>query len=266
MTWRPGMKTSTTLLLCALSLAAGSPPQFERGRISFPRYLPKEAESPYERPLWVDARDVFDPQGELRRTDLAESIGTASRMRYRVTDGLPRDAGEGECYRWNVAAVSAFSHLPPYPLHMVDLEVLAAAIVHGKIVGSTKGFLRGRPVTLFELDVIDVLKGADVIGEVRVLHVFWPEVRFEFPTYCYQWGIGWPGPIPEVGAEVLLTPGATRIETIASRPVVVPSIGGLDAIWESAEGLRGPLSPTGFEEVLAAQSIRDLEIVRRRRR
>jgi hypothetical protein len=225
----------------------------------FPRMVPQQ-DSP--KPLWIDTRELFDSRGEYRRPELVGIVGGS--LHYQFVRARAAGFSEGKCPATDVQ--SAYSTHPPMPTSMVDLEVLAAVIVHGTIVGAATGFLRGRAVTLLEIDVIDVLKGADVIGQPPIVYLFWPKARFEFATFCYERGIGWPFPIPELGREILLTPtSAAAVETIANRVAIV-ALYGAEAIYEVDSGLNAPLSPTSFPEVFSGTSIRELEMVRRLRK
>jgi hypothetical protein len=234
--------------------------------MSFPRFLPRQQDSRTSAPLWIDTKELFDSHGEFRRPDLAQTLAWATERRDGFRRARAANLGEGKCLETGVGGHSS-STIPLLPSNMAHLEVLAAAIIHGTIVGTTTGFLRGRPVTLFEIDVIDVLKGADIVAKPTIVYLFWPEVRFQFGTFCLEWAVGgWPLPPPEMGREVLLTPNAMSIETVAYRPVIVVWYGVGEVIYEIAGGLSAPLSPTRFPEIFSgASKIRELEIVRRLR-
>ena len=125
------------------------------------------------------------------------------------------------------------------------------------------GFFRGRGVGLYEIEIIDVLKGRDALRGWSTVFLFWPEVKLEFGNDCVQWRYGsWNLPAPEVGREILLTPVEGVLETIANRPAIVAWYGA-EAIYETEVGLAAGLDQTGFPEVFSTISIRDLEIVRR---
>lgn len=240
--------------------------QDETGQVSFPRYVPKEENSPYEWPLWIDASELFTPSGTFRRSDLEEVMPGPAGMLWRLDQaragGTYRD-GEG-CFKDGIPTMGAKADLPPRPINMVDLEVLAEAIIHGRIVGMKPGFLRGRGVGLYEIEIIEVLKGADVIGYASSVFLFWPETRFDFDQFCVQWDLGgWFPPAPEVGREILLTPVPGVLETIAERPAIIAFDGAEAVIYEVEGGLSATLSPRLFPEAFSGASIRDLDIVRR---
>ena len=128
MSWRLATRIFAVAVLGSFLSAPSAPPQAEGGQVSFPRFLAKEADAPHDRPLWIDARDVFDPNAQFRRPDLADKLSVASSIHYHLTVVRP-EITEGECHGLGVGV--AFSDVPPMPIHMVDLEVLAAAIIHG---------------------------------------------------------------------------------------------------------------------------------------
>lgn len=256
------------LALCLLPLAvAPASPQEEGGQVSFPRYVPKEEGSPYDRPLWIDASELFTSWGTFRRAEDAGKMPGPEGMLWRLDQaraaGTYRD-GEG-CFEDGPASIGPRSEGPPIPNNMTDLEVLAEAIILGRVVGMKPGFLRGRGVGLYGVEVLEVLKGADAVGNESSVFVFWPETRFDFDSFCVDWSIGgwWPPP-PEVGREILLTPVRGVLQTIAGHPAIIV-YDGAEAIYETETGLSAPLSPDRFPEVFSGVSIRELGLVRRLR-
>lgn len=255
-----------SLALLASLLAMGAQRQAQRGRVSFPRLLPKDADSLYDQPLWIDASELLTRSGDFRRSELeAKMPGAAAMLEHLAlarADGTYR--GGGDCFETGTA-MGPLSQGPPRPVNMVDLEILAEAIIYGRIVGAKPGFLRGRGFGLYEIEVLEVLKGAETIGERSSVFLFWPETRFDFVGYCIQWTLApWPFPMPEVGREILLTPMPGLLETIAGSLAIVAWTGA-EAIYEVRGGLAGVLDRTLFPEAFSDGTIGDLEIVRRLR-
>ena len=192
--------------------------------MSFPRSLPKEETSRVDRPEWIDASDLFTTSGTLRRPELAEVMPGAAAMLWRLNRARAAGTYRGtpDCFEDGIPVMGASSSGPPMPVNIADLEVLAEAIVHGKIVGMRPGFLRGRGVSLYQIQVIGVLKGADKIGNSSSIFLFWPETRLDFGIECVNWSLGgWNIPMPEIGREILLTRPAPRYHE--SLPPLCPS-------------------------------------------
>lgn len=266
MSLRTTSRAVVSLALLASLLAISAPRQDESGRVSFPRLVPKDESSPYDRPVWIDASELFTSWGAFRRPEDAEVMpsprGMLSRLDQARANGTYRN-GES-CYEDGITLGAQANH-PPSPDNLTDLEVLAEAIILGRIVGVKPGFLKGRAVGLYEIEVLEVLKGADVVGNASSVFLFWPETRFDFDSFCIQWSIaGWFAPPPELGREILLTPVHGVLETIADRPAIV-ALGWADVIYEAEGGLRSTLRPTLFPEVYSAGSLREFDFVRRLR-
>ena len=184
-------------------------------------------------------------------------------MLHRAERDRQESIDTGECHETGVSYAGRKGGLP-LPLNIVDLEVQTEAIIHGRVVGMKAGFLRGRGVSLYEIEVVEVLKGGDVAGTFSSVFLFWPEARFDFASGCIEWVLGgWLAPPPEVGREVLLTPRRGVLDTIASRPVII-AWDGAEIIYEVNATVGGPLlQPVSFPEVYSATSIRELELFRR---
>lgn len=258
-----------TALCCSLLALTTSAPveQDERGEVSFPRYIAREEGSPYGWPLWIDASELLTESGTFRRPDLADVMPGPAEMLERFdrarADGTYR--GGGDCFEDGIATMGSASAPTLAPVNMADLEVLALAIIRGRITGMEPGFLRGRAVGLYQIEVLDVLKDTGTEGSFPAVFLFWPETRFDFSDGCIQWSVGgWFPPPPEVGREILLTPLPGALESIANYPAIV-AWGGAEAIYETDSGLSAPLPPKLFPEVFSASSIRDLELVQRLR-
>ena len=277
---------SALVIVMPLMATSGEPAQGQRGSVSFPRSLPKEETSRVDRPEWIDASELFTASGTLRRPELAGVMPGAAEMLWRLNraraagtyrgasgttslearrDVLLEDGkgGTPDCFEDGIPVMHASSSGPPMPVNIADLEVLAEAIVHGKIVGMRPGFLRGRGVSLYQIQVIEILKGTDKIGNSSSIFLFWPETRLDFGIECVNWSLGgWNIPMPEVCREILLTPLPGDLETIANRTAIV-AWHGVEAIYEVDGRLSVLLPPTRFPEVFSVPSIRELEIVRR---
>lgn len=274
----PRMETKTMILcttsrvvlalaLCSSVLTASQRTgPIERGQMSFPRLVRGEEGAPLDRPLWIDADETFTTWGEFRSPELAERMPGAAAMLERFKQALADGTyGGGDGCFEEETGMGALAHTPPMPNNMTDLEVLAEAIIYGRIVGFKPGFLRGRGFGLYEIEVLDVLKGTGAIQNTSSVFLFWPEAQFDFDDGCIQWALsGWPKPMPRVGAEILLTPLPGVMSTVAGR-LAITAWYGAEAIYEADGGLRAPLPPMYFPELSIPGSLRELELVRRLR-
>lgn len=234
-----------------------------RQRVSLPpRVLSERNADQY---LWVETAELFDPTGRMilaDRTVLPETWRTGRLAENIRDDYESQRSGETapECMEfWSIVEPVPGS-LPSGGFDEIVLQ--AQAVVRGRVLGVSGGFLNGRPGLMLEIRAMARRPADGRFATTDVLFVFYPagEVPFGVTAVCPRYdGITWPA-APDIGDEVLLLPGARNSPVHSTLPIVELDPWGFEFLSQAPDHVRAASTLAGRQGVAGVRSIDELWI------